>query len=536
MATVSKALLTTLPALTIIFFLGTVLQYIAVSWRWRLMVDSSIVHYVVFLMRHGLKPYAQISDNNMPGAYLVEAAGMSLFGPGDVAWRLFEFSVLAGITFALVRLARRWDPLAGVFAAGTFIALHAAEGPQYAAERELSLSLLLLLAYVILFSAVEDRRFALMLPFGLCCGLAASIKPTFLPLPLAVLALALLVLRSRGSGTLPAAAYAIGGMAIVALCDLAFLIHEHALGAFAFILTAVLPAYAGGYGTTSRLTLLAHPLPKLAMPFLVPLILLGIANRRRHGPWGWMRWALCLGALGGLLSFVLQGKGFLHHRYTFLLFLLLLVGIEIFQGLKSNGWPRYVAAATLLFAFAVVLPRSLMTSRHAVGHSDLELAIEQDLQTLGTTHSLQGEVQCFDLVYGCLDALYHQHLVENSGFTGDLLFFSERPTVATEYYRERFWRGAASDPAGIIILSNQDLGRRNDFAKLQRWPAFNNWLKANYSPVLERHFTFEHFGGRFVEPVKSSEQDGYRIYIRKDSPLLSASAPLQASRRSGQSN
>ena len=39
------------------------------------------MHYVVFLLKHGLKPYREISDNNMPGAYFTEAVAMRIFLP-----------------------------------------------------------------------------------------------------------------------------------------------------------------------------------------------------------------------------------------------------------------------------------------------------------------------------------------------------------------------------------------------------------------------------------------------------------------------
>ena len=83
-----------------------VICVIAFTWRWQLMVDSPIMHYVDFLMSRGLAPYRQIQDNNLPGAYLAEWVGMHVFGPDDLAWRLFEFAELAVGTAAMVFIAR----------------------------------------------------------------------------------------------------------------------------------------------------------------------------------------------------------------------------------------------------------------------------------------------------------------------------------------------------------------------------------------------------------------------------------------------
>lgn len=520
---------------TVFLFAACGLFYIVLSWRWRLMVDASIMHYVVFLLRHGLRPYAEISDNNMPGAYFVEAAGMSLFGLSDLGWRLFEFCVLGSLAASLILLARRWDAMAGVFAGGMFVVLHSAEGPQYAAERELTLTLLLVLAYLALFRAVESRRYALMLPFGVLAGLASSIKPTFLPLPLALLLVAAFVLHRRHERPTALLAYSLLGMLAMLCCDLGFLWHEHALGAFWFILSSVLPAYVGIGQRPPLILLLFGSLPKLGYPLLLLWLPLLVANWRRYGPWDWQRWVLLLGAFFGLLSFALQRKGFLHHRYTFLVFFYLLVGLDIFLALAGRGWARMVAAAALLFALFVAVPRTLRVTRAIVGYSHLELALESDLTQLAPPPDLQGKVQCFDLVFGCLDALYHQRLLENSGFTGDLLFFPYRDSPATEYYRERFWEGARRRPAEVIVVSNQNLGRDNGFDKLQRWPAFDTWLEANYAPVVERHFTFEHFGSLYAKPVAPAEQDAYRIYIRNGSPLQRSARGLWQQKAGGQS-
>lgn len=520
---------------TVLVFAAAAAYYVAVSWRWRIMVDSSIMHYVIFLMRHGLRPYAEISDNNMPGAYFVEALGMRVFGLGDLGWRLFEFTLLGVLAAALIRIARRWDATAGVFAAGMFLVLHSAEGAQYAAERELTLTVLLVLGYVCLFHAVERDRPPVLLLFGLLSGLAASIKPTFLPLPLALLAVAAFVVYRQHGRPIAACLYALCGMGFVFSLDLAWLLHEHALEAFHFILTAVLPAYVGLAKGVSMAQLVPESLPKLAFPLLVVLPFLIWANWRGAGRWDWQRWTLTMGAAFGLLSFLLQRKGFLHHRYTLLVFFYLIVGLEIFQALKRPGWARPLAAGTLLFSMFVSVPRTLRFTHTAVGHSDLELALEGDLKRMGGAPALQRKVQCFDLVFGCLDALYHQRIVENSGFTGDLLFFPLHDSVATEYYRDRFWRGARTDPAEIIVVSNQNLTGINDFGKLGRWPEFASWLHAHYTPVVERHFTFEHLGGRYQDPVKFPEQDAYRVYIRNGSPVLPGASSLQATKANGQS-
>ena len=507
--------------------------YIAISWRWRLTIDSPIMHYVVFLMRHGYKPYKDISDNNMPGAYLTEAAAMRLFGGSDLGWRLYEFSLLGVMTATLAALAARWDWVAGVFAGGMFIMLHATEGPQYAGERELTLTVLLLLALLAIFHAVDSpsptfARPVLMFCFGTLSGIAASIKPTFLPLPLVLLALALFVLRRRAQPLWPSVVSAFTGLLLMPLAALAFLAHYGALQAFRFILVTVIPAYVGLPHTPGYRSLLTHALPYLGFLLAGVCIPLGESNRGVEGSWNWQHWSFLLGALFGLLSYLAQHKGFLPHRYTLVTFVYLLVGIELLSALKRPGWPRIVSSMMLLAVVLLVVPRALALTRSWSRSSVFELALESDLAQLGGAAALQDKVQCFDLVYGCLDALYHERIVENTGFTGDLLFFSRNPGPATEYYRERFWRLAQQDPASVIVMSNEDLMEPNSFERVSRWPNFQSYLRSNYTEVVERRFPYERLGVGHTQMAASVDADAYRIYVRDASPLLARASLLHS--------
>ena len=145
-----------------------------------------------------------------------------------------------------------------------------------------------------------------------------------------------------------------------------------------------------------------------------------------------------------------------------------------------------LAATALLLILLGSVPRSLPLAGQWQGSSDLELGLEQDLVGLGGAAALEDKVQCFDLVYGCLNALYHQGIVENTGFTGDLLFFSPKPGPATAYYQERYWRLERADPPSVIVLSNQELLRPNNYDRVERWPQFADYLRANFAEVVER--------------------------------------------------
>jgi hypothetical protein len=502
----------------LIVFAATTLYYMVVSIHWVLSADATIMHYVNFLMQHGLKPYIDISDNNMPGAYYTEGLAMRVFGTGDLAWRIYDFFLLAVMATSLIVIARPYDWVAGVFAAGFFIVIHAAEGAAFSVEREQVIMTLLLVGYAALFTAVRRQTPVLLIILGVSCGLAASIKPTFLPIPFALLGLAAYVLLQRKVSIWPYLVWALVGFIAVFTVDLAFLLHYHAVHPFLFIVRIVSPTYVGtGRLSLAQLTAVILPRNLRLLPFLVVATM--IASWKSRARWTWEKSALLMGVGFGLLSFFVQGKGFLHHRYTFLVLLLLLVGFELLDALKHHGASRWLAFVTFAFVMVVVLPKDVRATVAADRHVD---PLQMDLQRLGGSAMLQDKVQCFDMVYGCFSALYHLNLVENTGFTGDLLFFTERDGVASKYYKQKFWKLAQSDPATILVVSNEWFGKSNSFNKLNTWPQFAEYLQQNYTLVVER---------RFAPNAEEQDPNKFRLYIRNRTTLL---ATAQAMASAGQ--
>lgn len=495
------------------------------SLHWQMMIDSPIMHYVNFMIDHGRRPYADITDNNMPGAYYTEALAMRIFGSGDLAWRIYDYFLLATLTATLVLIAKPYDWLAGFFAGGLFIAVHAAEGPKYLVEREQVLTVLLVLGYAALFAAVRKRRPWLMLLLGITGGLATSIKPTFLPLPLTLMLLAAIVLRRRQITSPSYMMWAFAGLVVVAALDLGYLLYYGVLHDFWFVLHTV----SGVYAMLERYS--SWKLLALSLPQYVPLLLLltvaaALANRNQHAAWSWEKVALALGAAFGLFSFLVQGKPFLHHRYTLVVLLFLLMGLELLDALRQRGWPKALAMAAFAYALLWIVPMSLREvihiNRHIPqGQVPFVLSLESDLQILGGADTLQDKVQCFDLVYGCLNALNRMKIVENTSYTGDLLFFEKQDTPAAEYYRKKYWALEKQDPASVIVMSNEWFQRKNSFDKIMVWPQFVTFLGENYQLVVQR--TLDHQGDDPNNP------DAYRIYIRKNSPLLTKATALTPS-------
>jgi hypothetical protein len=476
-------------------FVGAFILFVMDTYRWPLLWDGQVMHYINFLMAHGFAPYRQIYDMNLPGAYLIDSWQIHLFGPGDLAWRLYDFFLLGCMTIAMIVITLPYDWLAGLMAGVLFTLFHAAEGPGNSAQRDQIMTVFLLAGYAFLFQAVRKRRSGFLLPFGMCMGLAVSVKPTAAPLALALVLMTLYVLKKARRPLVNDIVYAVAGFLIPASAVLIFLLHHHALGPFLDISKRLTPYYAS-LMRASRHELLRGSLP-ISVFAIVPVgLVVGWINRNRVN---WEHWAILAGVLFGFTSYLLQDKGYKYHRYPFLAFLLLWLCIEFVQAIRNQGWSRRLGFAGLLFATLVMVPLGVYHIHNLQCSDEYAQTLEADLRNLGGS-SLQHKVQCLDMVDGCLSALYRLGLIQNTGFTGDTLFFPPQDAPAVEYYRRVFWDGLQTNPPKVIVMSDEWFNWPRGFDKINHWPQFASYLNSFYTPIQTRTF----------------QDSAYRIYLRKE--------------------
>ncbi len=496
--------------------------------HWMMVGDSPIMHYVIFLMSHGLKPYSQITDNNLPGSYITEWLAMHVFGSGDLGWRLYEFFLLAALASAMALIARPYDWAAGVFGAGVFLLLHGKEGVWLAVEREQVMTVLLMIGYAALFVSVRRRAPAWMLAAGFFLAFAASIKPTVAPLSPVLLLMAAIVLHRRGLRWLPYVALALTGMFAAAAVDVGYLLAHEAWGNFLYTQRVITPYYVG-LAHLPLQQMIARLLPGFPLLLVLSGTVLAVARLgERNARWTWEQWALLAGAAVGLASYFQQHKGFLHHRYLFVTFLLLLVGIELMRALRQPGWRLWLGAVAVLAVALVYVPWSLHAVARAKPDSDVTLGMMADLDHLagglmGGNAALQGRVQCLDLVYGCFNALYHERLVENTGFMGDLIIFDPADSEARREHRATWARLARRDPADVLLISNEFFQGENGYGRIANWPLYARYLAANYRLLAERSFPKE----TTPASIDPRVEHGYRVYVRRLGPEEASSLPPQ---------
>ncbi len=469
------------------------------SIHWQLMLDASIMPYINFLMAHGMAPYRDIIDINLPGSYFIDGWAMHVFGGGDLGLRLYDFFLLGVLTASLIVISLPYDWFAGLLAGVLFLLVHGLEGPPNAAQRELVMVTVIMVGYALLFISARRQKPWLMLPFGFFIGLAASLKPTAAPLGLILLLMMAVALKKKMVTAKPYLGFGLLGLIVALLMNLEFLFKYHVFGAFFATAKRLVPYYAS-IGNASFSALVHNLLPRRMLVPLAGGLIFALINRSRNRWENWERLALGLGILFGAFSFVAQGKLFDHHAYAFKVFVYLWFALECTKAMRVKGW-RHVAGLTAIgLVMLVVIPNYTRRVAWIMPLNDQPDALKSDLIRLGGS-TLQHQVQCLDMVDGCYSTLYRLHLLPNTGFMGDYMFFGPIGSPPLPHYRDMFWNDLHKNPPKIIVMTNQWLCEPNSFAKTNQWPQLAAYLNSAYTLDVTRSFA----------------TSAYRIYVLKSS-------------------
>ena len=487
-----------LRALAAATLVGAYVYMVVHTLRWPLMQDAQVMHYVNFLTDHGFAPYREIGDMNMPGAYWMERFGMVVFGAGDLGFRVYDLFLMVAMTLAMIAIAWPYDWLAGLFAGVLFAMIHAADGPKGAGQRDAVMAVLMVVGLAFLLQAVRRRTAAWMALGGFFLGMATAVKPTIAPLGLVLLLLAALVVRKRGDGAGRYVAYGVLGGAVPAALFFGFLLHYRALDAFIYMNRAI-TAYYAHLNRMGFISLLRECMPR-PMRLLVPFGLAAVAlNPDRRN---WERWALAAGVAFGAFSYFVQGKGYYYQRYPLIAMTLLWFSVELSIAARRRGLARAIGTAGLAIGIFILVPLFAARARTVFYSNIFTETLEADLQKIGVNR-LQRDVQCLDMVDGCMNALYHLKIVQQTGRTGDNLLFPPDPFFpVVQQDRQAFWDALVARPPDVFVISDEQFMDAASFDKLERWPRFARYLAEHYDLYRARSF-----------PITVA----YRIYVRKGS-------------------
>lgn len=501
----------------------TLLAALVGTRRWPLVGDAPALHYAVFLIDHGMAPYKQVVDIEMPGTYALEWAAIHWLGAGDAGWRAADFGLLGVCLASMVAIAWPVDWMIGVFAGTLFALVHLRDGPANAGQRDLMMTALLLVATACLFVADRRgmereggwRRSLAAAGFGFFVGAATLIKPSGVLFGVVFAGLMLWRLIAAARPWASFLAWSVAGFALPIAAAAWWLTAHGGLGSFLEASRTVV-AYHASLGRKPLAALVVGSFPTVLLLVAVPALPLLLVERR------WKTWwaiVFVAGAVLGAASYVVQGKGFPYHRYPTEAFLLLLCGWLLLAGLQERGWQQWAATAGLLAGGLWLGPNCAWIACHFDWRNqEFNRMLQADLTTLQEpgvlgqgTGSLNGRVQCIDVTSGCLNTLYNMGLVQSTGYLSDCYALQPEQTPVSEAYRDGFMRAMQANPPEVLVVTDQEcFSLRHSWKLPLRWPEFEAMLETQYRLVAQR--TPPHRIGWWRHAV---EPNSYRLYVRE---------------------
>lgn len=471
------------------------------SRGWPIYNDAPLMFFVAQRIAEGGAPYRDVLDMNMPGAYLISLAVLSVAGLSDFAWRLVDLGALVGIALCLFWIVRPASVVLGITAAATIMLVHLKAGPDDAGQRDFLMTLPVLLALTILLVADRDvTRISSVLRHlmvGMLLTSAALLKPTAIVLAGPTL-LFVLLRRGLSAGSCRDAGAFIAGASIVVMLIAAWLHSRGALLDFLIVqLDFVIPSYSKIKQVPS--TYLGTKLVLLALVG-VPFILNG-RHRVRY-------MSLLLLVAFGMFHFHVQGKYWGYHAAPLEIFSVAaaFLGLGMLTDRMKHETARLSAVMALLVAQTAVVAmtiegfgaRSWLSGQTTVRANDeLVRRLVGDLAELSIGPA---GVQPLDTTFGVLNAMLRLgHSMPTRLMYGFPLYLPER-TPFLDGLREEFLAGLRKSAFPPLIRTNQQLPYAYGYDRLETWPAFRELIDRHYTIAVERSFP---------------DNKGYRIYVAR---------------------
>lgn len=429
----------------------TVSVFIALIWsfHWPLVGDASLMHYVVFLLEKGYRPYRDVIDINLPGTYFFEAFAMRVFGWDAIGWRLYDLVLALLTACGFLLMAGRRQFYAALTASAVFFLVHAQDGIGQLGQRDLLIGVLLVWAYATLFLAQEreDGEFLVFCSMA-CIGCSLTIKPLFLPLGAVLLVMTIADRRRRKLKVSRYLFWGLAGLFLEPLLVFVFLKQEGSWQDFVLTLNTLIPLHAE-LGRRPFLYLVTHAISAVEGLFVLWFLLMIFLRSRLSLE----RVELLLGLFFALASFVLQGKGYPYQRYPLLALMIFIVNLDAFEAVTMTGVTQWIAYGVLALECLVLAPTAAWRIHTFRPKSPFSTTLSADLEHYGP--DLNGKIQCLDTFGGCIETLYNERMTQSTGFLYDCYLFTPHQDEATRRYRDAFWKSFLSARPELVVVTDQ---------------------------------------------------------------------------------
>ena len=472
------------------------------AWRslgWPLIHDAPIMHYVAWLITQGAVPYRDAFDMNMPGVYLIHRAVLSVGGPGDLAWRLFDLAWLLGTCGLLFRYGcRLGDRSAAGVGALLFALYHLSGGAWRVGQRDFLLCLFVLGGALGTARSLEESGALRPLVWaGLALGAGMTVKPLAGVYWLACAAAAAWGAWREKRSVLANAGVVLGAGLVVPALVFGWLAWDGGLGAFVAVMNGyVVPLYSHFARVEAWRAFSWYVYGPLLWSLLALVGLLAIAQSAPEGAGA--RKALALLGIGyGWLHFSIQAKGWEYHLYPLALFMCVLAPFALARSSARPTWSialRRGLALAVLAAIVVTLGAKGAEALDAAWIAAKSRRVNAVAHDLASLVPAGGTAQVMDVTEGGLHALLRLGLRQPTRFLYDFHFFHDQADPRIAALQKEFVAGLeARPPAAIVVM--RDTRNQPGYDRLQAIPGL--------TALLDRAYTL------------AVDGDGYRIYAKR---------------------
>lgn len=469
---------------------------LALSLDWPLQHDAPLLHYVAWSMdRFGALPYRDLFETSMPGTFAFHWLVGTLFGWGDMGFRVADLLLLALQATATIRLVQPFGGKPAVAAVMITTVCYLWLGPDMTLQRDHIGLILVVWAVVLGTSTSGPAGVGRRLLIGLLFGTAALFKP-HLVIGLGPLAWYLLWWRRQ---PWPGLAVIAAAAALPGLLALAVLAGSGALPAFLEMVTQYLPLHLGLSGEHQPISGLARlsylvmttlfmrglfvGIPAAIAGFFVAIRATAVDDERRAR-------LVLLAALAGVYLFYpsFAGQFFFYHWAPFQYFLLVMTSL-VFAGTTVDGQEAQrwgVGFCALAMAVVLTRPNIIMVEQVRTGQPlpPKEGAVDRMEAALRRTLQPGDRVQPLDWTGGAIHAMLRVEARLATRFLYDYHFYHhmDQPFIAT--LRGRFM-AELQQSAPRLILDVKAKPRVSGANTTDRFLDLERLLKSDYRVVVD---------------------------------------------------
>lgn len=487
--------------LTILGVLGVAALILAgsavASLQWRYVHDSPLMIYAGFLIDRGAVPYRDFFDMNMPGTYFVMWTMGQILGWTDLAFRVFDLSLLAILSFATFLWMRPMGGLSATYAAIAFPLYYLTGGATVSMQREYIA--LLPLAFVLWLSCRGTTSRPVLRGFlvGVLSAAAFLIKPQFALLCLP--ALIFLIQEERRTTGIPRFVMALSaGFFLPCGATLWYLTATGGLAPFLDIATNYWPLYTHMNGDhepiagASRAIYIVKSLwDGLKTPVLPPA-LLGILVGSRDSAMRRQSWLTGTLLLAATLYPALSGQFWDYHWIPFHYMTLCAASLAVRPSSLERNKPIgriAFAASTVLLFFVSALPGLGLywLAQNRGAQLPLKSGVPDGVHQFLSTHLRPGDtVQPLDWTGGAVHGMLMARAPLATRFIYDFHFYHHvESSPYIHRLRKEFMRELSEKKPRFIIQVLEDKPWPKGADTTRSFPELEAYLARHYSVVKE---------------------------------------------------